>query len=220
MALGHFGTIGLAETDVLSHGYDEIAEQTQMYPAFYRWVREGVASVHPRPGSRLMDMGCGTGRTLEEISKIGGLDLSGVDFSAECVRIARGRMPGANIRQHDLVSGPPGEKYDIVLMSEVVEHLLDPASALRHVRASLVPGGKFILTFPNRLAFWPMYRIGPLADRLPAGRARHWFRWFTMPCEMWSHQPIDHAYATYDIRELLEGAGFRVLDERGLRLWP
>ncbi|HEU0166883.1 MAG TPA: class I SAM-dependent methyltransferase [Chloroflexota bacterium] len=220
MTYEHFGTIGLAETDTLSRGYDDIAEQTAMYPAFYQWVRRGLARLGSTRGASLLDVGCGTGRTLEEVSKLDVYSLAGVDFSQRCVEIAQERMPSADIHQASIMDGPLDRKFDVVLMSEVVEHLPDPVAGLRNVVASLQPGGKFVLTFPNKLAFWPWFYLRPLERFMPKGRALHWFRWFTMPCEMWSHQPIDHAYTTPEMRGFLESVGLRITAEDGFRAWP
>ncbi len=228
----HYGTIGLAAEEVLSRAYDDIAEETAMYPAFYSWIATSIKGSGLPFSAALLDIGCGTGRMLEELANTGYRDLAGLDFSAECVAISKGRMPKAKIWQHNIMDGPIGRPVDAVLMSEVIEHVSDPHIALANIARSLPEGGYLFLSFPNRLAFWPLYHLGCLLPLLPDNqRLRHWFRWFTLPYEMWSSQPqpigyevslqpIDHAYSVREVRRFLVAAGFRVVGERGFRLWP
>ena len=42
----------------------------------------------------------------------------------------------------------PGKRYSLILMLDVLEHLPDPAAALRRVESLLQPDGKFVVTVP------------------------------------------------------------------------
>ncbi len=216
----HYGTRGLDEQVQLSKAYDAVAENTVLYPEFYAWVADRILKAGVPRDATLLDVGCGTGRMLSTLSRAGFSRLAGVDFSERCVALARQQNPSARLWRYDLLDGPI-DPHDAILMSEVIEHLADPDLALRNLRASLREHGWFILTFPNRLAYWPWYYLAGLDPWLPRNpRLRHWFGWFTKPYEMRSTQPLDHAYSVGEVREFLVRAGFRITSEHGYRLWP
>lgn len=100
------------------------------------------------PHATVLDLGCGDGSLLAELT--GKLDakLAGSDISEEALRIARANAPGVDFFQLDLSSEKRVErKFDVVIMSEVLEHIEDDeyvmrqvAPIARHVVIS-VPGG-------------------------------------------------------------------------------
>ncbi|MGH2457892.1 MAG: glycosyltransferase [Chloroflexota bacterium] len=215
-----YGTLGSGEQADLSKAYDAVAERTALYPEFYSWVADRLVRAGIPRDATLLDVGCGTARMLGRLADAGYSRLAGIDFSDRCLALASQRIPSAWLWRHDILDGPV-EPRDAILMSEVIEHLTDPWLALSNVRASLGDAGWLVLTFPNRLAFWPWYHLAPLAPLLPRNqRLRHWFGWFTMPYEMRSTQPLDHAYSVDEVREILRDSGFRVVSEHGFRLLP
>ncbi|MBI2888047.1 MAG: class I SAM-dependent methyltransferase [Chloroflexi bacterium] len=207
--------------NALSQAYDSVAEHTALYPAFYAWVAQHLTGMDVAPDATIIDIGCGTGRMLRELAAAGFKNLSGTDFSTACVELSKKAAPHATIWRHNVLEGPAG-RFDVALLTEVIEHVTDPVLALQNVAASLADGGHLLLTFPNQDAFWPWYYLGRLLlPYLPKnGRLRHWFTWFTLPYEMRSTQPIDHAYSVKDVRRFLGHAGFQVIQEDGMRLWP
>jgi SAM-dependent methyltransferase len=77
-----------------------------------------------------------------------------LDWTADAVGRARARGL-VGIRAAADGPGLPfaGECFDVVVMSEVIEHLVDPDLALREARRVLAPGGTLLLSTPN-LAAW------------------------------------------------------------------
>ena len=215
----HYGTLGLAEQAQLSTGYDAVADHMWMEPRFYRSIAQKVRQAGVPPAARVIDVGCGTGPMLGALRDAGFAHLSGVDFSARCVQKTHSAVPTADVWQHDIMAGPL-PAHDVVLMTEVIEHVRDPLVALDHVRRSLAERGVLFLSFPNRWAYWPGYVLNPLRGLLPWARARSAFDFLTLPYEMRSTQPIDHAYSVPEVRTFLDAAGFDVVREDGLVLWP
>lgn len=216
----HDGTVGMADSEALSRAYDEIVNNTALYPEFYEWVADNVVRAEIPFDARIVDVGYGTGQMLRPLAAAGHTRLSGVDYSGGCVKLARVRVASARIWQHDIVQGPI-EPHEAVLLSEVIEHLTNPVAALKNIRHSLREDGTLILTFPNRLAYWPWYHLAGLQRWLPRNkRVQRWFSWFTMPYEMRSTQPLDHAYPVFEVRDFLQRVGFRIVAEHGFRPWP
>ena len=100
-----------------------------------------------QPGGKLLDVGCGSGERLEKMRRLG-WTVSGIDFDAEAVRVARdrgldvscGTIPGTWF---------PTEAFDAVTMNHVIEHVPHPIELLEECNRILKPGGKVVLTTPN-----------------------------------------------------------------------
>jgi SAM-dependent methyltransferase len=112
-----------------------------------------------RPGSRtrVLDVGCGAAPGLRYLGERG-VSAVGVDISAAALAAARQILPNARLVRCDLDCGlpfVPGD-FDLVLMSEVVEHVADLPLVLREVRRVLRPGGALVLTTPN---LWDVRRV-------------------------------------------------------------
>lgn len=56
---------------------------------------------------------------------------------------------GYDVRVHDLTSTPYGERFDLVVAGELIEHLGNPEGFLRHAAASVAAGGRMVVTTPN-----------------------------------------------------------------------
>lgn len=95
---------------------------------------------------RCLDFGAGTGALVLAL-RARGVEADGVEWAEQARAFARAER-GLALEQ-DLSSSPP-DRYDLVTMIEVIEHLLDPASALAQVRRVLRPGGRLVVTTPNR----------------------------------------------------------------------
>jgi SAM-dependent methyltransferase len=220
-AVKHYGTLGLTDQRRLSLGYDAIADHMWMEPRFYRSMADKVRQAKVPATASVLDVGCGTGPMLSALATAGYQHLSGVDFSARCVEKTRAAVPQAEVWQQDVLDGPL-PAHDVILMTEVIEHVRDPVTALRNIRESLSSEGRFFLSFPNRWAYWPAYYLNAARKLLPKDwvRARNAVDYLTIPYEMRSTQPIDHAYSVPEVRAFLHDAGFNILGEDGLVLWP
>ncbi|MFC9846435.1 class I SAM-dependent methyltransferase [Streptomyces sp. NPDC060223] len=103
----------------------------------------------------VLDVGCGDGSAAATAAPLlAGHRLVGVDWSQDALRRAHAHVPYA-IRGELTDGGLPFATgaADAVLFSEVIEHLVDPDSALDELRRVLRPGGHLMLSTPN-LAAW------------------------------------------------------------------
>ena len=95
------------------------------------------------PGARVLEAGCGVGaQTVTLVANSPGAHFTSIDVSAESLAIARERVTADNVEfvQADLL-GFQAEPFDHVFVCFVLEHLRDPYSALRKLKALLKPGG-------------------------------------------------------------------------------
>jgi SAM-dependent methyltransferase len=97
---------------------------------------------------RFLEVGCGTGLTLDFARHVYGWEVLGVDTSA-MARLAPQELGvpivPAFLGETDEV---PARAWDVVFACEVIEHVTDPAEFLRAIRAALAPGATFLLRTP------------------------------------------------------------------------
>jgi SAM-dependent methyltransferase len=98
----------------------------------------------------ILDVGCGSGDNLRVLSAIGRYELSGVDFSAEALSLARERVPGAHLGVLDVEREALPRKFDLVMSQQVIEHLVDDMAALRHM-AAMADRFVFVATMQGRM---------------------------------------------------------------------
>lgn len=96
------------------------------------------------PGSRLLDVGCGTGLTLVLAAHRGAIP-SGLDVSPGLLGIARERLPDADLRDGDMESLPFADaSFDAVTGVNAFQFAGDPRRALSEAARVLRPGGRVV----------------------------------------------------------------------------
>jgi len=137
----------------LSSGPDRARRQARMLAGILRG-NQGPAVI--------VDVGCGDGSALAVAAAYNPAHrFAGVDWSADALRQAQSR--GLTVLRASVAA--PGLPVadgaaDVVIMSELIEHLVDPDAAVAEARRVLRPGGWLLLSTPN-LAAW--YNRGLLA---------------------------------------------------------
>jgi len=105
--------------------------------------------------ARIAELGCGDGSLLMEVANALNIrDVYGVDIDEIALKKATGR--GIKAFKADLNNDPLPFKdgfFDVVLMEEVIEHLVNPDNAVKEAHRVLKAGGLFLLSTPN-LAWW------------------------------------------------------------------
>lgn len=92
-------------------------------------------------GLRLLDVGCGNGGFLDA-AKARGIEVIGQDVSPDA------DSDDVYVGQLEAI-GFPTDSFDVVTVHDVLEHLIDPLSALKEIRRVLRRPGKLILDYPN-----------------------------------------------------------------------
>lgn len=108
------------------------------------------------PGARVLDVGCGNGRLLALFGRrVSGLVLAGIEGSQAAVAQAPAAIRDRIFRR-DLDNGfsldPP--LFDIVVCSEVLEHLKEYRPALASIVAHTRPGGHILIAVPHSRRYW------------------------------------------------------------------
>jgi trans-aconitate methyltransferase len=172
----------------------------------YEYGRELAALLDPKPGERILDLGCGTGHLTRSIADAGA-DVVGVDASAEMIERARREHPGLTFVEADARAFALAPAFDAIFSNAVLHWIVPPEAVAARVAAHLRPGGRFVAELGGSGNVAAILAALGTASRELAGRGvvNPWYF------------PTVGAYAA-----VLEGAGlevrFAVLFDRPTRL--
>jgi 2-polyprenyl-3-methyl-5-hydroxy-6-metoxy-1,4-benzoquinol methylase len=116
-------------------------------------------------GRTVLEIGCGRGELARRLTEQPHAPARyiGADFADTAVRFARRRTADPTAAAWALADmqriGLRSASFDTVISCETIEHLPDPAAALREVARVLKPGGRLFLTTPNYFGLTGAYRI-------------------------------------------------------------
>ena len=154
-------------------------------------VRFGRDPLAPRPlaDHSLIDIGCGGGLLCEPLTRLGA-GVTGIDASADSIAVARrhGGEGGLEIDYRQSTAealAASGERFDVVLCMEVIEHVRNPASFMAACAGLVSPRGLLIAATLNRTAkAFALAIVGAeyLLGWLPRGT--HDWRKFLRPSEL------------------------------------
>jgi 2-polyprenyl-3-methyl-5-hydroxy-6-metoxy-1,4-benzoquinol methylase len=101
----------------------------------------------PRPGQRLLDIGCGNGDFLVN-ARDAGWDVVGIDPDPKAVAAAKQRDLEVSVGSIELFATESG-CFDAITLSHVLEHLHEPVQFIQAVHRLLKPGGVIFIDTPN-----------------------------------------------------------------------
>ncbi|HEX2086114.1 MAG TPA: class I SAM-dependent methyltransferase, partial [Solirubrobacteraceae bacterium] len=165
------------------------------------WIE---AALRRHAGGRAIEVGPGSGVYLPLMVELFD-SVTAVDVEEAFLVRAR-EVPGVRALRDDIArSALPAGSFDLALCSEVIEHLHDPAPALRGLRRLLAPGGRLVLSTPLRWS--PLELLGRVAF-LP-GVVQVVRAVYREPILPTGHVGLLSARA---LRRELDAAGLRVLE--------
>lgn len=153
-------------------------------------LRKALGSLE---GLLALELGCGTGFVLSALERAG-MKVAGVDMHVEGLLYARKRVSGGLAQSE----GPEiafANRFDAVLLCDVIEHITDDVSALRQASLALRDGGALLVTVPADASLWSPVDAA-------SGHKRR--------------------YSKESLVRAMESAGLRVSDARyfNVLLWP
>jgi 2-polyprenyl-6-hydroxyphenyl methylase/3-demethylubiquinone-9 3-methyltransferase len=170
----------------------------------------------PRPlaGLRLLDIGCGGGLLCEPLAALGA-EVTGIDPGAATIEAAARHAAESGLDIHyrralaeDLVA--EGERFDIVLAMEVVEHVPDLGAFVAAASSLTLPGGMFVAATLNRtLKSFALAVVGAEYVLRWLPRGTHDWRKFVRPSEL-AREMTRHGF---EVRELA-GVAYNPLGDR------
>ena len=139
-----------------SHWDGRLAETWNDKDRCWPTKNELVASLAAKT-DRILDVGCGNGSILRHLRGLGYTNLHGLEISQYAIE--RLRVEGIEMHFGRLPSIPlPDESFDIVIASQVLEHVIRRPRFLREIRRVLRPGGRALIFVPDNC-------LGPIDER-------------------------------------------------------
>ena len=170
------------------------------------------------PAEALLDAGCGDGRYIAALGSMA-RRVVGVDISERILETARAAAQRAGVEPElvraNLESLPlEDDAFDVVLCTQVIEHVLDARAAVAELARVLRPGGTLILSTDNARDTVSRVLNAPRNAIVRAFGLRGWRGFVESPATPWEPAAF---------RRLVESAGLRVERLETFRfhlLWP
>jgi len=154
----------MSEESLLSQvGSSMDRHQRQVYEEAYKATEQRFAFPDPKilegwepaRGARVLSVGAGAGRDIWHL--IPQLRVHAMDFATSGLRAAQAK--GLCCVSADVTHGLPYREssFDLVILKDILEHLLDPEGVVGEARRVLRPGGRVIISIPNH--FYLPFRI-------------------------------------------------------------
>jgi 2-polyprenyl-6-hydroxyphenyl methylase/3-demethylubiquinone-9 3-methyltransferase len=164
----------------------------------------------PFAGLRLLDIGCGGGLLSEPMARLGA-EVVGADAAEGNLPVARlhAEQAGLGIDYRHTTAealAEAGERFDVVLNMEVVEHVASPPDYLRACHDLLKPGGLHLCSTINR---------NPKSYMAAILGAEHIMRWLPRGTHDWNK-----FITPEELFDLLRGAGLEPVDRKGFVFNP
>lgn len=99
------------------------------------------------PSGRLLDVGCGHGLLLDEAREYG-YETIGLELSATAAAFARDVL-AADVREQSVEELDDSERFDVITLVDVLEHLSDPVATIERCRELLAPDGLLCIVTPD-----------------------------------------------------------------------
>jgi SAM-dependent methyltransferase len=156
----------------------------RLWPSFGDFIRYNPGARHRRRAileligrcafESVLDVGCGDGALLAAIDeRFPGRSCTGVDLAPSVIEANRRRLPHMRFETVHVEADELPGSYDLVVCSEVIEHLDDGAAAIRRLAAACAPGGHVVVTCPTGRLYETERRFGHVRHPRP-DELRRW----------------------------------------------
>jgi len=168
--------------------------ESQRY--YHELLRNHCAFVVP-PGMRVLELGCGLGDLLAAVKPARG---TGVDFSPAMIELARRRHPELQFQEAEAQEFSTGEKFDYILLSDLVNDLPDVQALLTRLHHFAHARSRLVINFYNNL--WrPVLAVAEALGAKAPTPPQNWL-------------------STMDMRNLLNLAGWELIKTDPRIVWP
>jgi SAM-dependent methyltransferase len=139
-------------------------EQNHWWFVVRREMFKKYLSAAPKDAA-ILDVGVGSGSNLRMLKEAGFTNYQGFDFSPLAKKFCEEKNLGA-VKVGDICdSGFADNSYDVILFTDVVEHIENDLLALKEVVRILKPNGKIIITAPCFMSLWGNHDVVSMHQR-------------------------------------------------------
>lgn len=135
----------------MSASYKDYGYRSADLSLAHGYLLPGLVAMLGPPLGPILDLGCGNGAVARALIAEG-YDVYGADASESGIAIANAESPGRffvlDVSSGELPNELAGRRFDVVISTEVIEHLYDPRGFIAFARRILASGGEFIVSTP------------------------------------------------------------------------
>jgi SAM-dependent methyltransferase len=210
----------------------EIPENIYGHKKRLLWIMKQLnkhAASRPVSEINILEIGCGTGVMLSMPLASLGYNVTGVDTDEKSIELAKKTNPYRNAQFLCQNAGDLKVKFNVIILSEVLEHLKKPEALLEVSRELLIERGLLIITVPNGYGWfelenflWERLKLGEILSRLRILWLMNMIKWPTWQMNDYpstlSNSPHVQRFTRGKIEKMMAGANFHILDTDGSTL--
>jgi SAM-dependent methyltransferase len=179
-SVGALPSVNVAGMDAKTYAVEAETEETHWWFVGRRhlFARE-ISRLKLAKSAAVLDIGTSTGSNLRLLADLGFVRTSGIEVSEDALRYCRAKG-FLRLCCGDVLDLPfLGASFDLVLATDILEHVDDDQRAIGEIARVLRPGGRALITVPAFPSLWGLqdrvarhrrrYRMGELRERLLAG---------------------------------------------------
>lgn len=156
-----------------NQGWDSKWDDMKKYGPMSRHIRRNIKRlIRPLAFESVLDVGCGQGSFLQELrAEFPRIKPYGTDISPSAVELARRKVPDGAFWVLDATKEHLPERFDLIVCSEVLEHIPDDQGALQHIAAM---AGKYLVisTVQGRMRRFEPEQVGHVRNYAPGELVR------------------------------------------------
>jgi len=148
-----------AKAEVLAAYFDPMADNWELYRernAYFHRTQRALFRTYVSPGLAVLELGCATGDLLAAVRPGRGV---GIDLSKRMVEKASRKYPAMEFVEADATFFETPERFDCILINNLLEYVEDIQNLLRNCRRLLKPRGRLLISTLNPM-WTPLLRIG------------------------------------------------------------
>lgn len=138
---------------IASMATETLSWNSELYQSSHAFVwqfgRDLLAILAPKPGERILDVGCGTGQLTADIANAGA-EVVGLDLSAEMIAAASANFPQLRFEVADITAANYRGEFDAVFSNAALHWVRDQNAAIGAIARALRPGGRFVFEMGGR----------------------------------------------------------------------
>lgn len=115
----------------------------------WEFATDLIKLLDPKPGERILDLGCGTGHLTNQISESGAETL-GIDNSASMISQAKNNYPHVAFDLADARTLHYSQHFDAVFSNATIHWITEPAKVVSSIWKALKPNGRFVAEFGGK----------------------------------------------------------------------
>lgn len=139
---------------------DTLRQQYQeKYSGYFQVERHEMLQYVPQEAGTILDVGCGCGNFSELLKKSRPVEVWGVELDKQAADVAVSKLDRVICAAFDSGLELPSQSFDCIVFNDVLEHMVDPFSALLYAKKLLRDGGVVVSSIPNVRYFATMWDL-------------------------------------------------------------